>query len=216
VYSHIQSMKFAGLWPEDLEDKFFLLLGLVNFETTAAFQNKSGGKLHVSTLPLSLGGLTRGYVLGGAPADVQVKYLHGTTVPGDYLTLWFKSHMIMLGYGRGDCDDSGTLLYGKQEWVEQNSGWLQEFTSMDINAATRGYALMYPAPYKVNFVYGPKFTWAAAGPWIKKDLWYGVSPIQNIPTTVKLSSVNTFLTATTTTNSPTSLLKKTLTLKVNP
>ena len=100
VYSHIQSMKFARLWPEDLEDKFFLLLGMVNFETTALFQNKSGGKLHVSAFPLmniGMGGIGKSLGFNSGPVDIQVKYLHGTTVPGDFLTLWFKAHMIMLG-----------------------------------------------------------------------------------------------------------------------
>jgi hypothetical protein len=213
VYAHIQAMKFAGLWPEELEDKFFLILGLVNFETTAAFQNKSGGKLYVNSFPFihSGGGGVYKAIGGSGPVDIQVKYLHGTTVPGDFLSLWFKSHMIMLGYARGDCDDSGTQLYGKADWVEQNSGWLQNFTSMDINGAAKAYLPLYQGPYKVNFIYGPKFSWASSGPWIKKDLWYGQSPIQSVlNTVVKQSSVSSYQAATKTINSPVTLFKTTV------
>ena len=212
VYSHIQAMKFARLWPEDLEDKFFLLLGMVNFETTALFQNKSGGKLHVSAFPLmniGMGGIGKAIGFNSGPVDIQVKYLHGTTVPGDFLTLWFKSHMIMLGYSRGDCDDDGTQLYGKADWVEQNSDWLQYFTSLDINGAAKAYVPMYQGAYKINFIYGPKFSWAQSGPWIKKDLWYGQSPMQSVVSTVvKQASVSSFLSAKTTINSPVSLFTK--------
>ena len=164
-------------------------------------------------MPLNVGrgGAALALGAGSGPVDIQVKYLHGTTVPGDFLTLWFKSHMIMLGYSRGDCDDDGTQLYGKAGWVEQNSDWLQYFTSMDINGAAKAYVPMYQGAYKVNFIYGPKFSWAQSGPWIKKDLWYGQSPMQSVVgTVVKQASVSSFLPARTTINSPVSLFTTTV------
>jgi hypothetical protein len=166
----------------------------------------------VSAFPLmnlGTGGIGHSIVLNSAPVDIQVKYLHGTTVPGDFLTLWFKSHMIMLGYSRGDCDDDGTQLYGKADWVKQNSDWLQDFTSLDINGAAKAYVPLYQGAYKVNFIYGPKFTWTASGPWIQKDLWYGQSPRQSVVgTVVKQASISSFLSAKTTINSPVSLFTK--------
>jgi hypothetical protein len=210
IYSPIQRMRFAGLWPEELTDRFFLLLGLRNFETTAMIQSSSGGKLHVFSLPLG-GGVHGGMVSfggSGSPADIKVKYLHGTTIPDDYFSLWFKSHMIMLGYARGDCDDSGARLYGKQEWIQQNLGWLQAFSALDLNSAVSAYVPMYKGSYKVNFIYGPKFTWDSGGPWTSKDISYGQSAVKENLTTAVKSSASTFVSQATTVNSPATLKKK--------
>ncbi len=212
IYSHVQSMKFAGVWPEMLEDRFFLILGMINFETTAQFQNKSGGTLHV--LPTLLGGGVRGLGFNSAPADIQVKYLHGTQVPGDFLTMWFKAHMIMLGYARGDCDDDGTILYGKQSWIESNMGWLQGLTALDLNGATKAYTPMYASAYTVNFIYGPKFTWNSSGPWIKREMRYGTTMLQQLGTGLSGQlDVGSFNAAATTANSPVSLVKTTVKVK---
>ncbi len=183
VYSHVQAMKFAGLWPEQLEDQFFLLLGMVNFDVTAVFQNASGGKLRVfsfSGLGFLHGGGTSTYVGGSGPGDIQVKYMHGEQIPGDYFSLWFKSHLITLGYARGDCDDPESNLYGKQDWIDQNSSWINYFSGLDLSASTSGETPMYQGGYMLNFIFGPKFTWSAGNPWIKKEFWYGPSPMQTI------------------------------------
>jgi len=191
IYSHVQALIFARLWSESMEDKFFLLLGMVNFDVTAQFQNASGGKLRVFPFP-SFGyqpgkGITS-FGGGSGSSDIQVHYLHGEEVPGDYFTLWFKSHMISLGYARGDCDDPNSNLYGLQDWIDQNSSWINHFSSIDLSSVDGSETPMYQDGYTLNFIFGPKFTWVPSGPWIKKTFWYGQTPVQKMLQTGAKSS----------------------------
>jgi hypothetical protein len=195
IYSHIQALQLRGLWNSSvpLSDQFFLLLGMVNFNQTVQWASGPSGKLYIPSVDnpvssgnrlggmsgiMTMGSLSRGGTFGMASlaSSVKFNYLHPSQIPDDYLSLWFRCFIIMLDYNNGAYSDPDSYMYGQDGWIQSNLGWIQGFSSMDIQTATNAYQSILQDNYRLYFIYGPRFTWDQGGPWITVDFPYGTPP----------------------------------------
>ncbi|HKJ81499.1 MAG TPA: hypothetical protein VJ954_05700, partial [Ignavibacteriaceae bacterium] len=169
IYQHIQSLIFSRDWDTSvnpLSDNFFLLLGLVNFNTTVEFAGNTTGKLIVApVVKRSIWNSQSAFsFLTNSSPDIKLHYLHPEQIPADYFGLWLKAHALEWSYSQDNTP------------IPQ---WMQQLASIDLNHYPASYKQMYDGYYTINFIYGPKFTFDSSGPWIRKTFRLG-SPVQNI------------------------------------
>ncbi len=188
IYDHYWTMIWNGIWDGPRTDKFDFFFGWPSFynysqeQRSVQYVSPAHSKLSISADPSSpifnlFSWFGRATYFGVNKYTLKLAYKHTNWIPDDYTAVWFKSHMIMLDYSRGATDEDDSYLYGKEDWINSNAGWLNYFNGMYIGDFAKTYHLIDPGSYKIYFVQGEKYkeTFPIGLPWIGTSFLYGDS-----------------------------------------
>ena len=189
IYDHYWTMAWNGIWSdEERNDKFEFLFGWPSFynysneQRSVQYVSPAHSKLTITSAPSSplfnlFTWFGRATYFGGNKYTLKLAYKHTNWIPDDYTAVWFKSHMIMLDYSRGATNEEDSYLYGKDDWINNNAGWLNYFNGMYIGDFAKTYHLIDHGNYKIYFVQGEKYKeMIPIGlPWVSQSFLYGDS-----------------------------------------
>ena len=190
IYDHFWTMIWNRIWDGPRNDKFGFFFGWPTFyhysseQQSVQYISKPDSKLVIYSSPpssssssmfssiKSFGGW---FKFGSIQYTLKLAYKHPEWIPDDYTAVWFKSHMVMLDYSNGATNDEESYLYGKDDWVSNNWGWLSFYNNLSISNFTDKYRLIDPNYYSMYFVQGERYQEMIpiGTPWVQKQFFIG-------------------------------------------
>ena len=81
----------------------------------------------------------------------------------------------MLDYSNGATNDEDSYLYGKDDWINNNSGWLNYFNGLYLGNFANTYHLIDHNYYDLYFVQGERYQEMIpiGSPWVQKQFFIG-------------------------------------------